>query len=155
MQDTAQLDPWGPRKGGRRYSFNNDDSYAVLFQRCFARDGRHDFVSGSRTPGPNAWVDSVAVSASTDSGPHLKYSTGQLYDNIYSRDLNGNGGGINVRNRGDSGGDRKFCQPNRRHESSCVFFLPIHSLIHYAIRWLEWRTDHVLELRWFLYLRCP
>jgi len=105
VQDTAQLDPWGTRSGGRRYSFNINDAFANLFQRCFARDGRHDFVSGSKTPGPNVWVDSVAVSASTDSGPHLKYSTGQLYDNIYMRDTNGNPGQINVRNRGDSGGD--------------------------------------------------
>eukprot|EP00977_Amphora_coffeiformis_P008026 scaffold1803_cov92-Amphora_coffeaeformis.AAC.49 len=105
VQDTAQLDPWGKRAGGRRYSFNVNDAHANLFQRCFARDGRHDFVSGSKTPGPNVWVDSVAVSASTDSGPHLKYSTGQLYDNIYMRDTIGNPGAINVRNRGDSGGD--------------------------------------------------
>ena len=52
VQDTAQLDPWGRRGGGTRYSFFVGDSFANLFQRCFARDGRHDFVSGSKTPGP-------------------------------------------------------------------------------------------------------
>ena len=38
VQDTAQLDPWGRLAGGRRYSFNLDDSFANLFQRCFARN---------------------------------------------------------------------------------------------------------------------
>ena len=103
VEDTAQLDPWGTRNGGRRYSFNIDDSWGNLFQRCFARDGRHDYVSGSRTPGPNVFVDSYAVDASTDIGPHHRYATGQLYDSIKSIDLDGTPGEFKVRNRGSSG----------------------------------------------------
>ncbi|KAF9547343.1 hypothetical protein EC957_008529 [Mortierella hygrophila] len=49
--------------------------------------------SGAKTPGPNVFVDSEGVRANNDAGPHDRWTTGTLYDNIHSRDLN-------VRNRG-------------------------------------------------------
>ncbi|MCB1133359.1 MAG: hypothetical protein KDN05_19720, partial [Verrucomicrobiae bacterium] len=82
VEDCAHLDPKSTTAGGNRYSFNIDDSSYILFQRCLARDGRHDFVSGSQTPGPNAFVDGLATAAQNDIGPHHRYSTGQIYDNI-------------------------------------------------------------------------
>lgn len=96
IEDCAQLDPKGPIVGGWRYSFNLDDCSYVLTQRCYAESGRHDYVSGSQTPGPNAFVDCVAHDTKSDSGPHHRYSTGQIYDNI-------NCGELNVQNRRGSG----------------------------------------------------
>ncbi|KAG9070076.1 hypothetical protein KI688_009407 [Linnemannia hyalina] len=49
--------------------------------------------SGAKTPGPNVFVDSEGVRANNDAGPHDRWTTGTLYDNVHSRDLN-------VRNRG-------------------------------------------------------
>ena len=50
----------------------------------------------SQTPGPNVFLDSIATNAYSDIGPHHRYATGQLYDNI-------SGDNINVRNRYNSG----------------------------------------------------
>lgn len=97
VQDSACLDPKSQTTGGRKYSFQVDDSSFALFQRCLTRGGRHDYVSGSLTPGPNAFVDSLATQATSDTGPHFRYATGQIYDNIKSNNE------INVQNRLNSG----------------------------------------------------
>jgi hypothetical protein len=96
VEDCAQLDAASTLSGGRRYSFRTDDSAYILFQRCFAREGRHDFASGSRDPGPCVFVDGHAINCNNDCGPHHRYSMGHLYDNIDCRDLD-------TQNRHDSG----------------------------------------------------
>jgi hypothetical protein len=96
VQNTAMLDHRSEVTGGRRYSFNLDDSTGNLFQRCFARSGRHDFVTGSQTPGPNVFLDSLAVQTRDDIGPHHRWATGLLFDNV-------EGGLMRVQNRGASG----------------------------------------------------
>ncbi len=82
VQDCACLDPKSLVTGSRRYSFNLDDCCFVLVQRCFARDGRHDFITGSRVPRPNAFVDCLAVNCHADSGNHHRYAEGTLFDNV-------------------------------------------------------------------------
>ena len=96
VEDCANLDPKGTTAGGRRYSFTVDESDSILWQRCLTRGGRHDFASGSRVQGPNVFVDCRATETINDIGPHHRYSTGQLYDNIF-------GGEMNVQNRAGSG----------------------------------------------------
>lgn len=61
--DCAMIDPKSETIGGRKYSFNIDKSTFVLVQRCYTRGARHDFVSASRTPGPNVFVDCLAEEA--------------------------------------------------------------------------------------------
>ncbi len=82
VQDCACLDPKSQITGSRRYSFNLDDCCLVLVQRCFAREGRHDFVTGSRVPGPNVFVDCFAMNCRADSGNHHRYAEGTLFDNV-------------------------------------------------------------------------
>ncbi len=96
VEDCAMIDPVSQVTGGRRYSFNADRSSAILFQRNYTRNGRHDYVTSARTLGPTAFVDSLAVTPSTDTGPHHRYAEGILFDNI-------KGGEIAVQNRGSSG----------------------------------------------------
>ncbi|HKL21376.1 MAG TPA: hypothetical protein VJ904_06190, partial [Tichowtungia sp.] len=88
VEDCAALDHISLISGGRRYSFSIDDSQYLLIQRCLTRDGRHDYVSGSRTPGPNAFVDCRADEPNSDTGPHHRYATGQIYDNIMGGAIN-------------------------------------------------------------------
>ena len=87
IQDCACLDPRSQITGGRRYSFNMDDCCFVLVQRCFAREGRHDYITGSRVPGPNAFVDCLAVNCHADSGNHHRYAEGTLFDNVKATNM--------------------------------------------------------------------
>jgi hypothetical protein len=87
VQDSACLDPVSRIKGGRRYSFNLCGQLC-LFQRCYARHGRHDFVMHARGRGPNVFLDCRADKAHSDSGPHHRWSVATLYDNVQ---INGHG----------------------------------------------------------------
>jgi hypothetical protein len=89
--------PSGQVTGGRRYSFAMDAQYSLV-QNSSADSGRHDFVTGSNVTGPIAFVNSVATSARSDSGPHHRWGNGLLFDNITV-----GGNAINVQNRWTSG----------------------------------------------------
>lgn len=82
--------------GGRRYSFNVDGQ-RNLIQNCATRRGRHDYVNGSRTCGPNVFYNCIATIQNSDIGPHHRWSTGILFDNIVGN------GSQDVQNRLDSG----------------------------------------------------
>lgn len=97
VQDCAMIDPKSVTTGGRKYSFNLEgNATSNLFQRCITWGGRHDYVSGSKVPGPNVFLDCVSENTKADIGPHHRWATGQLYDNVY-------GGQIRVQNREDMG----------------------------------------------------
>jgi hypothetical protein len=87
VQDVAFLDPKSKVEGGRRYSFDVSDGIGILFQRCFARGGRHNFVTGSRVTGPVVWLDCLSVNNKNNEGPHQRWSTGLLFDNLKSREF--------------------------------------------------------------------
>ncbi|NML21761.1 DNRLRE domain-containing protein [Pseudoflavitalea sp. G-6-1-2] len=90
------IDPVSQLTGGRRYSFNCNGQLA-LFKDCYTRNGRHDFVTGSTTAGPNAFVNCKADDMHADIGPHHRWATGLLLDNVIGN-LD-----INVQNRRASG----------------------------------------------------
>lgn len=93
IQDCAMIDPKAITTGGRKYSFNLEyNSTCNLFNRCVTWGGRHDYVSGSRVPGPNVFLDCDAENTFADIGPHHRWATGLLFDNI-------RGGQIHVQNR--------------------------------------------------------
>lgn len=97
VQDCRNFDPKSLIEGGRRYSFNVDGQRSLV-QNCFTRKGRHDFVNGSRSNGPVVFYNCTATNLYNDIGPHHRWSTGILYDNIFA--INGR---INVQNRTSSG----------------------------------------------------
>ena len=82
--------------GSRRYSFNNNGQQN-LFMDCHATEGRHDFVTGAKTCGPNVFVNCSAKATHADIGPHHRWSSGTLYDNIITD------GEINIQDRGNYG----------------------------------------------------
>jgi hypothetical protein len=82
--------------GGRRYSFCNEGQQN-LFMNCHSADGRHDYVTQARTCGPNVFYNCTAVRTHADIGPHHRWSTGTLYDNIVTD------GQINIQDRGNMG----------------------------------------------------
>ena len=95
VQDCAMIDPVSEITGGRRYSFSAGGQY-VLFQRCYTRNGRHDFVNGPNDIGPSVYLDCLSEKTHADIGPHHRWACGQLYDNV-------KGGQINVQDRGGMG----------------------------------------------------
>lgn len=82
--------------GGRRYSFCNEGQQN-FFANCQTTDGRHDFVTQARTCGPNVFYNCSAKKTHADIGPHHRWSTGTLYDNIVTD------GEINIQDRGNYG----------------------------------------------------
>ncbi|MFW6058188.1 MAG: hypothetical protein ACOC9W_04975, partial [Persicimonas sp.] len=96
VEETAMLEPISQVTGARRYAFNVGGGTGNLFQRCYSEEARHDFVSGSRTTGPNVWLDCYSHDSTNDDGPHHRWATGLLFDNTRSLYLH-------VENRQDSG----------------------------------------------------
>lgn len=90
------LKPKSQITGGRRYSFNNDGQQNLVMN-CFASEGRHDYVTGARVCGPNVFYNCVSQNAKADIGPHHRWASGTLYDNIVTD------GEINVQDRGNWG----------------------------------------------------
>lgn len=97
VSDCGMYDYKSKVSGGRRYGFNSDDCELLLFENCESDSGRHSFVQGSRTPGPNVYTNCTATNALSDEGPHHRWSTGTLWDNITTDNE------INVQNRLCSG----------------------------------------------------
>jgi hypothetical protein len=63
--------------GSRRYSFNNNGQLN-LFMNCHTTDGRHDYVTGARTNGPNVFYNCTAEKTHADIGPHHRWSSGNI-----------------------------------------------------------------------------
>jgi hypothetical protein len=75
--------PVGPGAGGQQYSFHLDTAAQyILVRDCAASGFRHDFVLSARTPGPNAFVRCLSENAKEASGPHERWCTGTLFDNV-------------------------------------------------------------------------
>lgn len=96
VQDSRYLDPKSIITGGRRYSFNNEGQLN-LFMNLHSEEGRHDYVTGARSPGPNVFFNCTARNSHADIGPHQRWAVGTLYDNIVTD------GAINVQDRGYMG----------------------------------------------------
>ncbi|MEI8087600.1 MAG: hypothetical protein WCG93_15425, partial [Paludibacter sp.] len=60
VDSCSMLDGISIITGGRRYSFNINGQ-RCLVQNCTTRNGRHDFVDGSRTPGPTVFYNCKAT----------------------------------------------------------------------------------------------
>lgn len=107
VEDATSIDPISLVTGGRRYPFNISRSELNLMRDLFSANGRHDFVFNSRSEGPNVFLNGVATNALSDTGPHQRYSSGGLFDNISV-----SGDEINVRNRGNFGSGHGWAGAN-------------------------------------------
>jgi len=102
VQDSASLDHKSQVTGGRRYPFSLNGASHVLIMRVRSETGRHDFVTGGNTPGPNVFLDSRAENSRSEMGPHHRWGTGTLFDNVVHNSTNGKQI-IGAYNRGNSG----------------------------------------------------
>ena len=74
---TARLSGYSKVAGGRRYSFYIEGG-SNLFTGCTTDSGRHQFVSGSKSAGPNVFHDCHATNSTSDIGPHHRWATAIL-----------------------------------------------------------------------------
>jgi hypothetical protein len=94
--DCSARDPKSIITGGRRYSFSIDGQQNLV-TRCFSREARHDYATGSRVCGPNVFSDCIAERSHSDVGPHHRWTMGTLYDQIRTDNE------LNVQDRGNWG----------------------------------------------------
>lgn len=106
-QDCQSLDPVSIITGGRRYAFVMDDCTFCLVQNCYTDEDRHQFVTQSLTTGPNVFVDGRSDTAKSDAGPHHRWATGALWDNVTV-----NGNALNIQNRGNLGSGHGWAGAN-------------------------------------------
>jgi hypothetical protein len=90
------IDPKATMQGGRKspFSINGERN---LIKDCYARGGRHDYTTGAKTAGPNVFVNCVSENQLDENGPHQRWATGILWDNIHSAYK------LNGQNRGGEG----------------------------------------------------
>lgn len=109
VEDAVSRDPVSPIIGDMRYAYNLElGAEKILVRDVLSFEGRHDFVTdgGGGVHGPNVFIDAVARNAHADSGPHMHYATGLLFDNIETDHE------LNVRNRGNSGTNHGWAGAN-------------------------------------------
>ena len=82
VADCQCLDPISIITGSRRYAFAIDGSESCLVKNCYTREDRHQFVTQALTTGPNVFVDGVSDNAHAEAGPHHRWATADLWDNI-------------------------------------------------------------------------
>ncbi len=79
VEDCQYLEPVSENAGLRRTSFYVMGQQCLV-QRCYARQGRHDFVTGYCAAGPNAFVQCEAAEALSYNGGLESWACGTLYD---------------------------------------------------------------------------
>jgi autotransporter-associated beta strand protein len=98
VSDCQCLDPISIITGGRRYAFVMDDNRLCLVRNCYTRQDRHQYVTQSLTTGPNVFVDGVSDNAHAEAGPHHRWATAAIWDNITV-----NGQNLDAQNTCESG----------------------------------------------------
>jgi hypothetical protein len=102
VADSKSLDPVSPITGGHRDSFELGGQL-TLVENCYSFHGRHDFVLHAALPGPNVFLNCTADQSFDESGPHLHWDTGVLYDNVKVTSAGDKdhpfGGSLEARNR--------------------------------------------------------
>lgn len=84
------LAPHSPITGGRRYNFNvSTQTNNVLFENCYATEGRHSFVSnGTSSVSGIVWTNCRSDFDNSTSEGHRRWSQGLLFDKIDFRESN-------------------------------------------------------------------
>ena len=103
----TSLDPISIITGSRRYAFHISGGQQCLVKNCICDEDRHQFVTGSCVCGPNVFLDGKATNTHSDAGPHHRWATGTLYDNIITD------GALDVQDRGNMGSGHGWAGANQ------------------------------------------
>jgi hypothetical protein len=94
VEDCISLAPVSEIGGQRRYTFLTTGQQ-ILFQRCYAENGYHDFATGYCAAGPNAFVQCESILPYSFSGAIDSWASGVLFDIV-----NVDGNAVRFGNRG-------------------------------------------------------
>lgn len=97
VEDCKSVNPVSEIGGQRRYTFLTTGQQ-TLFQRCYAENGYHDFVTGYCAAGPNAFVQCESILPFSFSGAIDSWASGVLFDVV-----NVDGNALRFGNRGQDG----------------------------------------------------
>lgn len=97
VSDCVSLSPVSQVTGSRRYAFHFSSSQLCLIRDCRCDDDRHQYVCGAQVPGPNVFLRCTSTHSRSDAGPHQRWATGILYDNLKTD------GRLNVQDRAGYG----------------------------------------------------
>ncbi|WP_090647905.1 DUF6298 domain-containing protein [Mucilaginibacter sp. OK283] len=106
VEDCKSLAPVSEIGGQRRNTFLTMGGQ-TLFQRLYTENGFHDFATGYCAPGPNAFVQCMAVQSNSFSGSIDSWASGVLFDianidgqplSYLNRGQDGQGAGWNAAN---------------------------------------------------------
>ncbi len=98
VKKCTALVPVSSVEGDRRYAFHMEKAQLCLVEDCLCDDDRHQYVTGGRVPGPNVFLRCTGTRSRSDAGPHQRWATGVLFDNVKVT------GPIDVQDRGGMGG---------------------------------------------------
>lgn len=82
VTDCVQKEPAGYIIGGLRYAFHINGGQKCLVKDCVSDDDRHQFVTAAKVPGPNVFLRCKGTDAHSNIGPHQRWATGTLFDNV-------------------------------------------------------------------------
>lgn len=80
--DDCSDEPAGPKQGGMRYGFPISSGECCLVKNCESNYDSLPFVTSQRDAGPNVFWNCTAYNAKSVVGPHERWATGTLYDNV-------------------------------------------------------------------------
>lgn len=68
--------------GSRKYAFYVENGQQCLVSNCTASGTRHAFSTATCTCGPNVFYNCTETDGKGDCGPHMRWASGVLYDNV-------------------------------------------------------------------------
>jgi hypothetical protein len=74
--------PKAKTAGSRKYAFYIDKGQKCLVSNCTAVATRHAFATADCTCGPNVFLNCTETDGKGDCGPHMRWASGVLYDNV-------------------------------------------------------------------------
>lgn len=121
VEDCRSFQPISEIGGQRRYTFYTQGQQ-VLFQRCYAEQGYHDFAVGLNAAGPNVFVECESHLPHHLSGGIEGWSTGALFDNVQI-----DGDALSFKNRGQDGRGAGWTGGNNMFWQAAAALVECHS----------------------------
>lgn len=82
VDSCSYLTPKARTIGSRKYGFYIDKGQLCLVSNCLGNGTRHAFSTAQCTCGPNVFMDCMETDGKGDCGPHMRWASGVLYDNV-------------------------------------------------------------------------